>query len=411
MTINDGSLPTINTYAFDTLAAIASYTADIPTNTLALTFTNGAMLTIEFVRDDKFIIGTAAEIGYNAFLAAVDTALEMRENTAPPATPTAQTVDEAATLTITAAMLGYADEDPLAKITITVIPTSGRLLLDGVAVTADTDVTATQLANGDLVYHPADGLKANADGAFTFTVNDGTTDSAAATLGITVTADDDAPVLSTFDNKITVSSGERLVLNDRFINAVDEDTAAASIIYTVSGTMPALLEKWDGSAWVALADTNTFTQADLDNGHVSILTTASSDFTITVSDGTTTLTAATINVVVRTPYTPPATTTKGDDHDLSGATAPAEVETGLGETEITGSAHDDKITGGLADDVIDLGDGGMDTVIYRLARQMTAVSSPGMAVTRSPASPPAMTCCSLEISMMRPQPLPISSIS
>ena len=92
-------------------------------------------------------------------------------------------------------MLGYADseDDALVKITITAIPTSGKLQLNGVDVTDGTDVTAAQLAANNLVYIPASGLKANADGSFSFTVNDGNADSDAATLTIAVTADDDAP--------------------------------------------------------------------------------------------------------------------------------------------------------------------------------------------------------------------------
>ena len=71
-------------------------------------------------------------------------------------------------------MLGYADEDPLASLTITVIPTSGKLVLDGTDVVADTTVTAAQLTAGVLIYHPEEGLKTGVDATFSFTVNDGT---------------------------------------------------------------------------------------------------------------------------------------------------------------------------------------------------------------------------------------------
>ena len=63
---------------------------------------------------------------------------------------------------------------------------------------------------------------------------------------------------------------------------------------------------------------------------------------------------------MRKAYKPSATTKKGGERDLSGEKTPVEVETGLGETTITGSDHDDKITAGLGDDTINLGGGGSD---------------------------------------------------
>ena len=164
-------------------------------------------------------------------------------------TPVAQKITEEDTLTIEAAMLGYSDaeDDALVSITITAIPKIGRLQLDGVDVKAGSSVTAQKLADGELVYHPATGLKADIDVSFSFRVSDGTTDSTAATLTITVTESDDAPTLVTYDNKITVSAGERLVLNEH-INAEDVDTAASKLTYTAGGTMPGLLQKWDGKA-------------------------------------------------------------------------------------------------------------------------------------------------------------------
>ena len=228
-------------------------------------------------------------------------------------------------------------------------------------------------------------------------VRDAAGDSDIKTLIIRLAGAADAVTLLAYDNKITVSASERLVLNDRFINADDPDTPAASFTYTVSGAGAAMLAKLDGSGnWMAMTSGGTFTHQELLDGKISILTATAGSFTITVSDGTTTTAAATIEVAVRMPYTPPTGSVKGANHDLSGATAPAEVETGLVKRRSPALPMMIRSPAVLA----------MMSLIWVMAarirssiawrRQMTAVSSPGMAVTRSPASPPAMISCNLE---------------
>ena len=204
MTISDITLPGVNTYVFASLAQVEI--ANISFGQVVLTFTNGAKLAILGAANDSFVIGGEAAIDYVAFTAMLPVA-----NTAPRARPPAPvSVGEDGELPIKATMLGYFDAEgnALARITITVLPVSGELLLDGVAVTVGEDVTAQQIADGDLVYRPAAGLKANVDGSFSFTVNDGTTDSTEATLTITVTADDDAPT-ATPQTDVSVAKTER----------------------------------------------------------------------------------------------------------------------------------------------------------------------------------------------------------
>ena len=99
------------------------------------------MLTAQVTDDAGAVVTEAFSITLNG----VNDAPEV----APPA---AVTVDEDATRDITLAMLGYSDaeDDALVSVTITVLPASGTLLLDGVAVTAPQMVTLAQLNAGDL---------------------------------------------------------------------------------------------------------------------------------------------------------------------------------------------------------------------------------------------------------------------
>ena len=211
-------------------------------------------------------------------------------NNAPTATPPAAvTVDEAATKEITAAMLGYADSenDALVKITITAIPTSGKLQLNGVDVTDGTDVTAAQLAANNLVYIPASGLKANADGSFSFTVNDGTDDSAAATLTVTVTADDDAPVFAvtdvtgdadgdttatTFDITETTAAAVTAIAT---ITVTDPDDTYAASDFSVSDTTRFEITKSNNVYTLRVKEDAVFT--------FDAVTSANNVFTVTVS--------------------------------------------------------------------------------------------------------------------------------
>ena len=113
-------------------------------------------------------------------------------NEAPSATPsTSITIDEAATHTFAVADFGFTDPDAgaaLASITFTSLPTQGTLKLNGSAISLNTPIQVADITN--LVFEPADTV-GGYSAEFTYTVNDGTNDSAPATLTITVTGDDD----------------------------------------------------------------------------------------------------------------------------------------------------------------------------------------------------------------------------
>ena len=118
-------------------------------------------------------------------------------NTAPTAADKTVTTGEDRAYDFTADDFGFDDADAgdtLASVTIVTPPALGTLALDGTAVMADDVVTKAQIDGDMLTFTPARDAHGDPYTTFTFTVNDGTDDSASAyTMTIDVT-DAPAPV-------------------------------------------------------------------------------------------------------------------------------------------------------------------------------------------------------------------------
>ena len=116
-------------------------------------------------------------------------------NTAPTAANNTVTTGEDRAYAFEADDFGFDDADAgatLASVTIVTVPAAGTLALDGTAVMADDVVTKAQIDGDMLTFTPARDAHGDPYTTFTFTVNDGTDDSASAyTMTIDVT---DAPV-------------------------------------------------------------------------------------------------------------------------------------------------------------------------------------------------------------------------
>ena len=116
-------------------------------------------------------------------------------NTAPTAADKTVTTGEDRAYAFTADDFGFDDDDAgatLASVTIVTLPAVGTLALDGTAVMADDVVTKAQIDGDMLTFTPARDAHGDPYTTFTFTVNDGTDDSASAyTMTIDVT---DAPL-------------------------------------------------------------------------------------------------------------------------------------------------------------------------------------------------------------------------
>ena len=115
-------------------------------------------------------------------------------NTAPTAAHKTVTTGEDRAYAFTADDFGFDDADAgatLASVTIVTVPAAGTLALDGTAVLAAAVVTKAQIDGDMLTFTPARDAHGDPYTTFTFTVNDGTDDSASAyTMTIDVT---DAP--------------------------------------------------------------------------------------------------------------------------------------------------------------------------------------------------------------------------
>jgi Bacterial Ig domain len=134
----------------------------------------------------------------------------------------------------------------LAAIQISSVPGAGRLTLNGVAVTAGQFVTATQIANGALVYTPAANGQGDAYANFTFRVRDngGTAnggidlDPVARRMRIDVTSVNDAP--RGFNSAITATAGRAFTFTTLSFGFSDpNDRPADNLMAVQISTLPA----------------------------------------------------------------------------------------------------------------------------------------------------------------------------
>jgi hypothetical protein len=107
---------------------------------------------------------------------------DTQTNTAPTASNATISVEENTTHTFTASDFNFydADSDALASVIVSMLDDTddGTLTLDNAAITSRTTVTRSQLDDGDLQFTPDTDETGNAYNSFTFSVNDGTDDSA-----------------------------------------------------------------------------------------------------------------------------------------------------------------------------------------------------------------------------------------
>jgi hypothetical protein len=221
-------------------------------------------------------------------------------------------VSEGGAATITAADLDATDADTADAgliYTLTSEPANGRLELSTNPGTSIISFTQADLAAG-LVQYVHDGAETASD-SFSFDLSDGTTTLAGNTFNISITAVDEAPALTT-NTGTTVAEGSSTLIGTAQLSAADVDTASANLVYTVTAAPAAGYLELTTNAGVAIT---SFTQADLAAGIVNYVhdgsEAASDSFTFTLSDGTTTLGAATFNITVSPVNDPPQVTNNG----------------------------------------------------------------------------------------------------
>ena len=220
------------------------------------------------------------------------------QNDAPTADAGAdQTVSEGAAVTLDGSDSSDPEGADLTYAWTQTAPDSGL----GSAVTLSDETTASP-------GFTAPELSATTTLTFSLTVNDGTQDSTADTVDITVTADNDAPT-AVVDGDQTVVEGATVTLD----GSASSDPEGTALTYVWTQTAP---DSGLGSA-VTLNTTDpdkpTFTAPDL-------LATTTLTFSLTVEDGVNTSTADTVDITVTADNDAPTAVVDGDQTVAEGDT-------------------------------------------------------------------------------------------
>ncbi len=159
---------------------------------------------------------------------------------APTATPQTVTSDEDQTHTFTTSEFGYsdADGDALNHITITQLPTKGTLMLNGVLVTTNQQISKADLDAGHLTFTPIHDQNGANYANIGFTANDGHQDSTNATIILNVNAVNDDPTVGSSFKSSPEDTPMRFTKADFKYSDVDGDPLSHITITNVAhGTL------------------------------------------------------------------------------------------------------------------------------------------------------------------------------
>ncbi|WP_434567591.1 VCBS domain-containing protein [Vibrio chagasii] len=159
---------------------------------------------------------------------------------APTATPQIVTSDEDQTHTFTTSEFGYsdADGDALNHITITQLPTHGTLMLNGVLVTTNQQISKADLDAGHLTFTPILDQNGANYANIGFTANDGHQDSTNATMILNVNAVNDDPTVGSSFKSSPEDTPMRFTKADFKYSDVDGDALSHITITNVAhGTL------------------------------------------------------------------------------------------------------------------------------------------------------------------------------
>ncbi|WP_305843193.1 tandem-95 repeat protein [Photobacterium leiognathi] len=177
---------------------------------------------------------------------------------------------EDSSLPFTQGHFGFTDQDTsdtLSSINIINFPdpNRGQLLLRTTPMSAqNSTVTATEITNGDFTYQPV--KDTNDQGMFEFSVSDGQNSSATAQMIITITPDNDAPVITNTTPLLNVNEDTDYVYQPQ-ISDVDNTQAQLTVTLT-------------GANWLKWDDTNQQVIGKPDNSYVG-----THNMTLSVTDG------------------------------------------------------------------------------------------------------------------------------
>ncbi|MBK1642302.1 hypothetical protein CKO12_10505 [Chromatium okenii] len=267
------------------------------------------------------------------------------DNHAPTASNQTLTASANTATILTLADFGFGDADPsdtLQSVTITSLPATGSLTLDGAAVTRNQEITATDIAADGLVFTAPPSGKVN----FSFKVSDGVAlSTSAATLTFNIEAALENLIIGTTGND-TLKSDVNVASND-LLSGLDGNDQLSS--FAGNDTL-------DGGAGNDILAGGA--------GADSMIGGAGNDiyFVDNIGDVVVETGAGGIDIVASS---------------LPSYTLAANVENGrivrIGPSDLTGNALNNFLTVSAGNNVID-GGAGIDTVVYNTAMKAVTVS-------------------------------------
>ncbi len=216
--------------------------------------------------------------------------------------------------------------------------------LSAVLVSGPSHGSLSLAADGGFLYTPAADYFGS--DSFTYGASAGGAQSAPATVTLTVTPVNDAPVVTGESATASTSGSVSFATADLLANDTDVDGDSLSIIAVAMGASPHGTVQLAGGV-ITYTPTVGYTGAD--------------SFTYTVSDGTTTA-AGTVSVTISTMAGSYFNGTAGNDTlDYSGRINPQLVNSQGGDDTITGGAGADALNGAAGNDLLK-GGGGADNL-------------------------------------------------
>ena len=212
-------------------------------------------------------------------------------NDAPTASDNTLTIEEDSSHTFSASDFGFSDideGDSLQSVTISQLPGSGSLSLNGTAVTANQVISASEISN--LVFAPAADANGEGYANLQFTVSDGDASSGAQTITFNITPVADAADIGGEDQGSVAEDASDSLTTSGTLSISDPDAGESTFnAETITGTYGSLTLESNGE-WSYTADNS---QADIQAlGEGDTLT---DTLEVSAADGTTHTVTITIN--------------------------------------------------------------------------------------------------------------------
>ena len=284
------TLPAEGTLTFDnTVVTTGQVVTEAGIGNGELQFTPAANANGDDYASFTFKVNDGTDDSADAYTMTVDVTAA---NDPPTAADKTVTTDEDTAYTFDADDFGFVDVDTgdtLASVKIVTLPAAGELALDGTAVTTDLVVTKAEIDTDDLTFTPVTGASGTNYASFTFTVNDGTDDSASAnTMTVDVTAAMNAAPTAA-NNTVTTAEDTAYAFEADDFGFTDTDVGNTLVsVKIVTLPLAGTLELVDTGVNVD----QVVTRADIDNDNLIFTPAANANgdayasFTFTVNDGT-----------------------------------------------------------------------------------------------------------------------------